>query len=70
MIENPALSREEFADRVVRLLNDGALSLMLSIGHQAGLFDTMSGLPPSTSQKIADAAGPDMRRFCPYSSSA
>jgi len=57
MIESPALSREEFADRVVRLLNDGALSLMLSIGHQAGLFDTMSGLPPSTSQQIADAAG-------------
>ena len=57
MIESPALSAEEFADRVARLLNDGALTLMMSIGHQVGLFDTMSGLPPSTSQQIADAAG-------------
>ncbi len=57
MIESPTRSPEEFADRVVRLLNDGALALMMSIGHQAGLFDTMSDLPPSTSQQIADAAG-------------
>jgi 2-polyprenyl-3-methyl-5-hydroxy-6-metoxy-1,4-benzoquinol methylase len=56
MTENPTLSREEFADRVARLLNDSALSLMMSIGHQTGLFDAMSGLPPSTSQQIADAA--------------
>ena len=55
MTESPT-SSEEFADRVVRLLNDGALALMMSIGHQAGLFDVMSGLPPSTSQQIADAA--------------
>lgn len=57
MIESPILSAEEFAERVARLLNDGALALMMSIGHQVGLFDTMSGLPPSTSQQIADAAG-------------
>jgi SAM-dependent methyltransferase len=56
MIESPALSPEEFADRVTRLLNDGALALMMSIGHQVGLFDTMSDLPASTSQQIADAA--------------
>ena len=30
---------------------------MTSIGHQTGLFDTMAGLPPSTSEQIAEAAG-------------
>jgi SAM-dependent methyltransferase len=61
MAESQTLSPEEFADRVVRLLNDGALALMISVGHQTGLFDTMSRLPPSTSQQIADAAGLDER---------
>jgi ubiquinone/menaquinone biosynthesis C-methylase UbiE len=30
---------------------------MMSIGHNTGLFDTMAGLPPSTSAQIAEAAG-------------
>jgi len=38
------------------ILNSSALALMVSIGHQTGLFDTMSSLPPSTSQQIAQAA--------------
>ena len=29
---------------------------MTSIGHRTGLFDTMAGLPPSTSEQIASAA--------------
>jgi len=37
---------------------DGAsLALLLSIGHQTRLFDTMADLPPATSGQIADAAG-------------
>jgi hypothetical protein len=32
---------EEF-ERLTGVLNDGALCLMLSIGHQTGLFDTMA----------------------------
>jgi hypothetical protein len=48
---------EAFADRFVNALNDGALGLMISIGHRTGLFDTMSQLPPATSQEIAAAAG-------------
>ncbi|MEE2852999.1 MAG: class I SAM-dependent methyltransferase [Actinomycetota bacterium] len=37
---------------------DGAsLSLLLSIGHQTGLLDTMAGMAPSTSEQIASAAG-------------
>lgn len=38
-------------------LNQGALSIMVSIGHRTGLFDVMSELPPSTSREIAQAAG-------------
>jgi len=46
-----------FGDRVVRMLNDGALCLMVSVGHRTGLFDTMRDRPPSTSAGIAEAAG-------------
>lgn len=48
---------EAFAERMVNILNSGALALMISIGHRTELFDTMAELPPSTSQQIADAAG-------------
>jgi 2-polyprenyl-3-methyl-5-hydroxy-6-metoxy-1,4-benzoquinol methylase len=48
---------EAFAGRMLGILNDGALALMISIGHRAGLFDTMSGLPPATSGALATAAG-------------
>ncbi len=48
---------EEFAGRVLQILNDGATAIMVSIGHKTGLFDTMAGLPPSTSEEIAKAAG-------------
>jgi 2-polyprenyl-3-methyl-5-hydroxy-6-metoxy-1,4-benzoquinol methylase len=48
---------EAFSDRIVTILDNASLSLLLSIGHQTGLFDTMAGLPPATSVQIADAAG-------------
>ncbi len=48
---------EEFAGRMLGVFNDSALCLLLSIGHQTGLFDTMATLPPSTSAEIAAAAG-------------
>ena len=48
---------EAFADRVVGILNEGALAHLVSIGHQTGLFDTLSMLPPATSGQIAEAAG-------------
>jgi 2-polyprenyl-3-methyl-5-hydroxy-6-metoxy-1,4-benzoquinol methylase len=48
---------EEFADKLLTTLNNGALCLMVSIGHRTGLFDVMSTLPPSTSEEIARAAG-------------
>ena len=46
-----------FEQRVLGILNDGALALMLSIGHRAGLFDTMARLEYSTISEVADEAG-------------
>lgn len=48
---------ETFAERLLEALNNGALCLMVSIGHRTGLFDTMRTLPPATSTEIAEAAG-------------
>src|SRR5215207_10941451 len=47
---------EQFADRMVGVLNEGSIALMTSIGHRTGLFDAMAGLVPSTSEQIASAA--------------
>jgi 2-polyprenyl-3-methyl-5-hydroxy-6-metoxy-1,4-benzoquinol methylase len=47
---------EQFAERMVGVLNEGSIALMTSIGHRTGLFDAMVGLPPSTSEEIASAA--------------
>jgi SAM-dependent methyltransferase len=49
------------ADRLVQILNDGAIAVLASIGHETGLFDTMAALPPATSRQVADAAGLDER---------
>src|SRR5688500_11851774 len=48
---------EKFAEKMIGIINGGALALMTSIGHRTGLFDIMADLPPSTSRQIADAAG-------------
>lgn len=48
---------EAFAGRMLEVLNDAAVALMTSIGHQVGLFDTMADLPPATHRQIAQAAG-------------
>ena len=47
---------EGFADHVASLVNDGAVAVMLGIGHRTGLFDTMAALPPATSMEIAEEA--------------
>ncbi|MEE6179954.1 class I SAM-dependent methyltransferase [Mycobacterium sp. 050134] len=46
---------------MVAAVDAASLTLLLSIGHQTGLFDTMAGLPPATSARIAEAAGLDER---------
>jgi ubiquinone/menaquinone biosynthesis C-methylase UbiE len=45
-----------FAERLLATLNQGALCLMISIGHRTGLFDTMRDLAPVTSAAIAAKA--------------
>ncbi|MGV7221929.1 MAG: class I SAM-dependent methyltransferase [Nitrospinales bacterium] len=47
----------KFSEKLVDTLNQGALSLMLSIGHRSGLFDAMAGMDPATSEEIAEKAG-------------
>ncbi len=48
---------EAFGGKVMEMLNNSSLILMVSIGHQTGLFDKLAGLPVSTSQQIAEATG-------------
>ncbi|MGX1756635.1 hypothetical protein ACWIG5_06930 [Streptomyces lydicus] len=53
--------QEAFAGRMLQVLNDSCLGHLCSLGHRAGLFDVMSGLPSATSAQIAEAAGLDER---------
>ncbi len=48
---------EQFAQQMLSVLNHGAISLMVSIGHRTGLFDAMASMPPSPSRQIADRIG-------------
>jgi 2-polyprenyl-3-methyl-5-hydroxy-6-metoxy-1,4-benzoquinol methylase len=48
---------EAFAEKMVEVLNDGAIALMASIGHRTGLFDTLATMPPASSDQIAETAG-------------
>ncbi|TCC02993.1 class I SAM-dependent methyltransferase [Kribbella soli] len=48
---------EAFGAQMGDVLNHGMLALMLSIGHQVGLFDTLAELPPTTSHELAGATG-------------
>jgi SAM-dependent methyltransferase len=52
-----AAAAEAFAGRMLGVLDDAALAVLTSTGHQTGLFETMAALPPATSAQIADAAG-------------
>jgi 2-polyprenyl-3-methyl-5-hydroxy-6-metoxy-1,4-benzoquinol methylase len=42
---------------MIAAIDGASLALLVSIGHQTGLLDTMAGLPQSTSAQIAEAAG-------------
>lgn len=52
---------EAFGERMIGVLNEGAIALMTSVGHRTGLFDAMAGLPRSTSAEISAAADLDER---------
>jgi 2-polyprenyl-3-methyl-5-hydroxy-6-metoxy-1,4-benzoquinol methylase len=51
----------DFAARLLRVYNDAALTLMISVGHQTGLFVAMRGMQPATSAEIATLAKLDER---------
>ena len=59
--EIDSTTAEEFAGRMVGLLNDSMLCLMLSVGHRTELLDKLATLSPSTSREVATAAGLDER---------
>jgi len=48
---------EAFAEQMLSIMNHGALSLMISIGHKTHLFDSMGSMTPSTSEQIANSTG-------------
>jgi 2-polyprenyl-3-methyl-5-hydroxy-6-metoxy-1,4-benzoquinol methylase len=48
---------EQFSERMVAAIDGASLALLMSVGHQTGLLDTMARLAPSTSAQIAAAAG-------------
>ena len=56
MAEFDAEASGAFAGRFVGILNDAAIALLTSVGHQTGLFETLAGLPAATSEQIADAS--------------
>ncbi|WP_136707242.1 class I SAM-dependent methyltransferase [Agromyces sp. H66] len=50
-----------FAGRYLDILNSAAIAMLTSVGHQTGLFASLSELPPATSEQIADAGDLDER---------
>lgn len=60
--EFDAARHEAFGERVVGMLNEAALTFMLSIGHRTGLLDALRRLDrAATTHEIADEAGLDER---------
>lgn len=53
--------RQAFAARLLDTINAAATALMLSVGHRAGLFDTLADGAPRTSTGLAAEAGLDER---------
>ena len=52
---------DEFGNQMFAILNNASLGILISIGQQTGLFDTLAGLQASTSLQIAAAASLDER---------
>ena len=61
MSEAGAGDSTEFAERMLRTMNEAALALMVSVGHRTGLFDVMAAMPAATSAEIASRASLDER---------
>ncbi|MEB3033667.1 class I SAM-dependent methyltransferase [[Mycobacterium] nativiensis] len=57
----PEETAAQFADRVMDTIDSASLALLISLGHQSGLFDVLAGRPSATSAQIAEWAGLDER---------
>ena len=55
--EIDAARAEAFAGRMLEILNDGMLTLLVSIGHQTGLLDALANAEPLTSEELAGKPG-------------
>lgn len=56
-LDAPAEDTKRFAQRVAAAIDGASVTMLLSVGHRTGLFETMAGLTPATSAEIASAAG-------------
>src|SRR5271165_2794700 len=52
---------EDFARRMLHMMNEAALALMVSVGHRTGLFEVLAAMPAATSAEIASSAALDER---------
>lgn len=48
---------EEATGRLIGILNDSSVALLIGVGYQTGLLDTLASLPAAPSELISDAAG-------------
>jgi 2-polyprenyl-3-methyl-5-hydroxy-6-metoxy-1,4-benzoquinol methylase len=60
-VSDEADTTDAFAEQLLAMLNQGALSLMVSIGHRTGLFDSLAELSSPTCEQLAGHAGLDAR---------
>jgi 2-polyprenyl-3-methyl-5-hydroxy-6-metoxy-1,4-benzoquinol methylase len=49
-----AAKKDAFERKMLDMLNHAGLALMTSLGHRAGLFDAMAGMPAAASRQIAE----------------
>jgi len=52
---------DAFVERILACLDEGALALLISIGHRTGLFDGLASVPSLTAAELAQRAGLDAR---------
>ena len=62
MTNNTAADEDSFSEKLIKILNYGALNLALAIGYRTGLFDAMDNLEsPQTLESISQVTGLNRR---------
>jgi 2-polyprenyl-3-methyl-5-hydroxy-6-metoxy-1,4-benzoquinol methylase len=58
VLDAPAHNPDEqaFAEKLIAMINQGAVGLMISIGHRTGLFSALKGSGPVSSDELASRA--------------